>query len=197
MLTKFVSFARKAALGLALAAASSFAAAGTIHVSVDTSGFGTDTGYFDVMMSASGGVPLATATISNLTGFDTSSLVVDQSYGFDLVGNNYVLRNDTPNDLFSAVNFGGVLGFDLTFAGDYDPLTSYISHVLVSAFDSDYLPLGDFDPRSGALAEFTWTPAATQGGQGSSATVPEPGVWLLMAAGMIGMALSRRRHNAQ
>ncbi|GAB2873121.1 hypothetical protein GCM10027277_47990 [Pseudoduganella ginsengisoli] len=193
MFNAFVSFARRAALAVALAATSGLAAAGTMHVSIDTSTFGTDTGYLDMYLSATTGVPLATATISNLSGFDKAGRDDSASYGFVENAGGYVLSNDTLNYLSHAVNFGSPLAFDVTFAGDYDKDISYVSHLFISAFDSDFLPLGDYDPRTGALLDLTWTPSQTPGGQGSVGTVPEPGAWLLMGTGIAGMLVARRR----
>lgn len=197
MFNTIVSFARRAALAVALAATSSLAAAGTIHVSIDTSVFGTDTGYLDMYMSSTTGVPLATATISNLSGFDKAGRDIDWSWGFDETADGYVLRNDTLNYLSHAVNFGGTLAFDLTFAGDFDPAISYVSHLFVSVLDSDFLPLGNPDPRTGALLDYTWTPSMVPGGQGSVGTVPEPGILLLMGTGVAGMLLARRRRSGR
>ena len=67
----------------------------------------------------------------------------------------YGFRNDTANDLFQSVHFGGVLGFDLNFSGAADPLTRYVSHFAVSAFDADGVTaLGNYDPVTGAYDRF-------------------------------------------
>ena len=193
MLNTFVSFARRAALAVALAATSGLAAAGTLHVSLDTSAFGTDTGYLDMYLSATTGVPLATATISNFAGFAKTDRDDSASYGFTDIAGGYALNNDTLNYLSHAVNFGGALSFDVSFDGAYDKDISYVSHLFISAFDSDFLPLGNYDQRTGALLDLTFTPSPTPGGQGSVGTVPEPGAWLLMGTGFAGMLLARRR----
>lgn len=190
---------RRAALALALAMTSGLAAAGAIHVNLDTSAFGGGNGYLDMQLSTGDG-PVVTAQVSNLSGFDTSSLA--DGWGYTLDHGVYTLRSDTLNDLFHAVNFGGALGFDLTLSSDFD-VDGHVTNFLVAAFDSGGVnPVGVFDPVNLSLANIAWTPAATQGGQGGItvtatdpgvATVPEPGAWLLMAAGALGMALSRRR----
>jgi hypothetical protein len=202
----------RAALATMLAAAAGMASAATIHVQIDTAGFGASGGYLDMQLSASGGVPLATALVSNLSGFDPAA-PIDQ-WGVTAVGGGYLFRNDTANDFFHAVNFGASLSFDLTFDGAPDPLTRYVSRFVVAAFDSNYRLLGSYDPASGALATFSWTPALTAGTDGvldvtladagavtvgappPASAVPEPGTYLLMGAGGAAAFVARRRRNA-
>jgi MYXO-CTERM domain-containing protein len=144
-----------------------------------------------------------------MVGFDPSAYI--DSWGVTPSGGGYLFRNDTSNDLFHAVAFGGVLSFDLTFAGAADPRTSYVSHFIVSAFDEAFSPLGKFDPVRGSLADFSWTPALTAGAEGrigvslsdpaavtvvpvpAVAVVPEPAGWMLAAAGLGALGLVRRR----
>jgi hypothetical protein len=188
------------ALTLMLAAGAGTATAGTIHVAIDTSTFGAASGYVDMQLSASSGVPLATVLVSNMVGFDSTAFI--DSWGVTPVAGGYLFRNDTSNDLFHAVDFGGRLSFDLTFDGAPDPLTSYVSHFAVAAFDDAFAPLGHADPFTGALADFTWTPALTMQGQGTIAgtlsdpavtSVPEPAGLLLAGIGLTALALMRRR----
>lgn len=197
---RFSSLLRRAALAVALAAGAGLASAGTVRVAIDTATFGAPSGYLDMQLSASSGVPLATALVSNMVGFDSSAFI--DAFGVTPVAGGYLFRNDTSNDLFHAVSFGGILSFDLTFAGEPDPLTSYQSRFLVSAFDDNIVPMGEYDPVTGGLAEFTWTPALGAGGVASIAidvadanvtVVSEPSDVLLMGAGLAAMALIRRR----
>lgn len=186
------------AMALALAAGSGTASAGTVHVSIDTAGFNAASGYLDMQLSASSGVPLATAVVSNMAGFGA----LDLNYGWTAAAGGFQFRNDTSNYLSHTAVFGGVLSFDLTFDGAYDPLTSYVSHFVVSAFDESFAPLGAYNPVSLALADFSWTPALTASGTGSIGAavsdpgvtvVPEPGNLLLLGAGLAAMVLVQRR----
>ena len=199
----YKSIQRTLAAFLLLLAAGGAGAAETVHVAIDTSSFGASSGYFDMQLSASAGVPLATVLLSNVQGFDSSGPV--DSWGVTQQGGDYLFRNDTSNDLFRSAGFGGVYSFDLTFSGAADPLTAYVSHFVVSAFAADGMtPLGHYDPVTGALADFSWTPSVTASGNGSVnvlisdarvALVPEPSSWALLAAGLttVGLTLRRRR----
>ncbi|CAN7306033.1 NF038129 family PEP-CTERM protein [Pseudoduganella sp. LjRoot289] len=197
---RFSSLLRHLALAVTLAAGSSFASAGVIHVAIDTSTFNAASGYLDMQLSASGGVPLATAVVSNMVGFGG----IDLNFGVTAVAGGFGFRNDTPNYLSHTATFGGLLSFDLAFDGAYDPLTQYVSHFVVTAYDEAFAPQGAFDQATGALADFSWTPSLTQGGSGSlglavsnqSVTVvPEPAALLLMAVGLVAMALVLRRRS--
>lgn len=195
-----VSALRRTALALALAASSSMASAAIIHVDVDTSGFGVATGYLDLQLSSTTNAPLATALVSNMVGFDPGAYI--ESWGLTPMAGGYLFRSDTANDLFHAVNFGGVLSFDLTFGGVIDPHSSHVSSFLVSAYDEAFDFLGDYDQRRGYLAEFTWTLPRTAGIDGNIGMniaddavtfVPEPSGLLLSGIGLAAIAFLLRR----
>ncbi|MRV70298.1 PEP-CTERM sorting domain-containing protein [Duganella sp. FT92W] len=195
-----VNLLKRITLALTLAATCGMASATVIHVSLDTSAFGVTSGYLDMNLSASSNVPLATATVTNLTGFDSNPYM--ESWGVTTVPGGYKFRNDTANDLFQSVHFGSTLSFDLTFDGAYDAATSYISAFTVSAFGDDFSVLGATDPLTGALATFLWTPSLTDGGNGSLAAltsdggvgvVPEPAGLALMGLGLGALVLVLRR----
>jgi hypothetical protein len=135
-----------------------------------------------------------------MSGFDSSAFI--DSWGVTAVNGGYLFRNDTSNDLFHAVTFGGVLAFDLTFSGEPDPLTRYVSHFVVSAFNDSIAPLGNYNPVTGALVDFSWTPGlnAQQAGtvgveiaDARVAVVPEPAAWMMMGLGLMAMTAAVRR----
>ena len=196
-----VRTAQAAALATALAAGSSPASAGVLHVAIDTAGYGAAGGYLGMQLSGSDNAPLLTVLVNNMAGFDPDAFV--DLTGVTAVAGGYLLRNDRYSELFHAANFGGQLSFDLTFAGDDDPLQQYASRLMISAFDGSFNWLGAFDPATGALAVFTWTPSVMAGQDGSIAlgvsdpnvtVVPEPAGILLMGGGLaLIMLMSRRR----
>ena len=189
---------RRVALALALAAGCGAASATMLHVSIDTSTFGAASGYIDMEFSAIAGAPLATAVVSNLAGFAATP---DIQWGVDQVSGGYKFGNDTLNLLSHAATFGGVVSFDLAIMGAADPSTSYVSVFKVDAFDgANYL--GNFDPLTGALATFLWTPPPVAGASGdvvatvfddSVTVVPEPADLLLMIIGATAMVLVLQR----
>ena len=203
------AFLRRAALALLLASGSNLAAAGTIHVVLDTTSFGSTDGYVDMQLSATSGMPLATASVTGRSGFDPTAHI--DSWGVTASGDGYLFRNDTSNDLYQAVHFGDDLSFDLNFAGAPDPASAYVSHFVLSAYDAGGAPLGTYDPFTGALADFSWTPAVAAGADGTIGAdisdpgivsytankVPEPTDALLVAAGLATMAIARRRGAAR
>jgi hypothetical protein len=192
-----LSRSRHALLALALLCCTGAASAGIIRVAIDTSTFGTASGYLDLQLSASSGVPLATVALTGMTGFGGAPA---EAWGVTAIPGGWSFRNDVSNDLFQAVTFGGVLSFDLAFAGAIDPLGSYVSRFVVSAFDADSNPLGSFDPVTGALAEFRWLPVA--GNVAVSIAdpavflLPEPGALPVMGIGLASLLLVSRRRNA-
>ena len=191
---------RRAALAVTLAASGSLASAAVVHVNIDTSSFGATAGYIDMQFSAGVNVPLQTALVSNMVGFDPLAFI--DAWGVTPTGGGYLFRNDTSNDLFHAVDFGGPLSFDLSFAGEVDPFSTYVSYFTVAAFDQAYAPLGMVDPERASLATFAWTPALAHGVDGSIAVnitddavtfIPEPSGVLLSGIGLAVAAFSLRR----
>lgn len=198
---KLASFLGRGALAVALAACCSLAPAAAVRVTINTALLGTGSGFLDMNFSASAGVPLQTATVSNFAGFQSAPYI--ESWGVSAVAGGWQFSNQAANDLFQSVNFGGLLSFDLAFAGEPDPATRYVSRFVVSAFGSDgATPLGRYDAASGALAQFAWTPASGAGTGGqigfgiadpNLTVVPAPAPGMLIGIGLGALALARRR----
>jgi hypothetical protein len=197
------TFMRPLVLALPLLALAQAASATMLHVQLDTHAFGNTTGYIDMQFSASGKVPLATALVTNLSGFHPDTFI--DSWGVTTTTNGYLFRNDTINDLYQAASFGGLLSFDLSVDGAADPKASYITHFVVSAYDDSGVPIGNYDPVSGALVNFSWTPPVSNNGSGTLsaaiadpsvvAVIPEPADLVLVGTGLVSMlaAIRRRR----
>jgi hypothetical protein len=195
-----IAVLRRLALAVTLAAGSSMASAAVIHVTVDTSSFAVASGYLDLGLSTTPTASLATALVNNMAGFVPGAYT--ESWGLTPSSGGYLFRNDTDNDLFQAVNFGGLLSFDLTFGGVIDPVGSHVSKFVVSAYDEAFNLVGLHDPSGYAMATFSWTLARTAGVDGTIdalivdpavSFVPEPADTLLLGGGLAVMALMLRR----
>ena len=207
-----VASMRRALLALALGACASLAsAASTFHVELDTSSIAS-TGWIDLQFNPGDpSSPLAQASLTGFTGFgDSATAVLTGNAGGSLAG-GYTLVNNDPgglNALFHAVDFGGKIGFDVTFSGAADPGAAFGSSFYVGLYNQarDTL-LGTNDP-SGALVLLNWTPAGTVvptmlgNTIGTSvaavSAVPEAETWLMLGAGLalVGGAARRRQRAA-
>jgi hypothetical protein len=195
-----IAVLRRLALAVTLAAGSSMASAAVIHVTVDTSSFGVASGYLDLGLSSNITAPLSTALVNNMAGFVPGAYT--ESWGLTPSSGGYLFRSDAYNDLFQAVNFGGLLSFDLTFGGVIDPVGSHASKFLVSAYDEAFNVLGQHAPSGYAMATFSWTLPRTAGVDGNIVAViddpavtfiPEPADTLLLGGGLAVMAWMLRR----
>jgi hypothetical protein len=206
-----VASLRRALLALALGACASLAsAASTFHVELDTSSFAS-TGWIDMQFNPGGASsPLAQVSLSGFTGFgDSSTAQLVGNAGGSLAG-GYTFVNDDAggvNGLFHAVDFGGKIGFDVTFCGAADPGAGFGSAFYVALYNQaqDAL-LGTNDP-TGALVLLNWTPAGavvptmlnnTIGTSVSAVSaVPEAETWLMLGAGLALVGgVARRRQGA-
>ena len=200
-----VASLRRALLALALGACASLAsAASTFHVELDTSSFAS-TGWIDMQFNpGSPSSPLAQALLSGFTGFgDPGTAQPSGNASGSLAGGYTFVNNDAGglNGLFHAVNFGGKIGFDVTFSGAADPGAGFGSAFSVALYNQaqDAL-LGTNDP-SGSLVLLNWTPAGTvvptmlNNTINTSVTaVPEAQAWLMLGAGLALLGgVARRR----
>ncbi|NVD99983.1 NF038129 family PEP-CTERM protein [Massilia sp. BJB1822] len=192
--------ARQAVAAVTLALLSGLAAAGTLSVSIDTRGFGSN-GWLDFQFNPAGtGLsPAATARLSNFRGFDAGAATEVFGDVSGSLASGYVLRNSGSwNDLFHAVNFGGLLRFDLSIGGDADLSGSLNqSAFAVSAYAADKVTLlGNPAGIDGSLVSFAWTPGSAVGAAGrldttlssaaaSVSQVPEPSMLVLTATGLL------------
>lgn len=202
---------RRAALVLALSACTSLASAASVfQIELDTSTLvaaNGNTGWIDLQFNpGNGGTPYAQALLTNFFGFGDPTAVETAGNVSGSLAGGYVIGNDDAggyNDLFHAVNFGGKVGFTVTFSGDLDPSLSGLgSAFAVSLFDSSKtVALGT---AGDALVVLNWTslggatasPLANQIGTSVSA-VPEPQTWLMLGAGLALLGgMARRRFSA-
>lgn len=210
MIVKFpVASLRRTLLALALGACASLAsAASTFHVELDTSSFAS-TGWIDMQFNpGSPSSPLAQVSLTGFTGFgDSGTAQSSGNVGGSLAGGYTFVNNDAGglNGLFHAVNFGGKIGFDVTFSGAADPGAGFGSAFSVALYNQaqDTL-LGTNDP-SGSLVLLNWTPAGTvvptmlNNTIATSVTavtaVPEAETWLMLGAGLalVGGVARRRK----
>jgi len=199
---------RRALVALALSACAGVAAADTTyHVEFDTAGFGSN-GWIDLQFNPGnvGHSAAASVGLSGFSGFDAAIAAETTAAVSGSLAAGYSIGNsDDINSLFHAVNFGGKVGFNVTFIGDADPSAAVYGSVFsVALFDAGYAYLGNHG-GDGSLLHLNWTPAATAGGQGvvgseiydsavvGVSAVPEPSTWLMLAAGLGLVGWTRRR----
>lgn len=205
---------RRAALVLVLSACTSLASAASVfQIELDTSTLvaaNGNTGWIDLQFNpGNGGTPYAQALLTNFVGFgDPTTVETAGNVSGSLAGGYVIGNNDASgyNDLFHAVNFGGKVGFTVTFSGDLDPSLSGLgSAFAVSLFDSSKTVALGAGAASDALVVLNWTslggatvsPLTNQIGTSVSA-VPEPQTWLMLGAGLalLGGVARRRRFSA-
>lgn len=206
----FISL-RHAALALALSACASLASAASVfQIEIDTSSLvaaNGNTGWIDLQFNpGNGGTPYAQVSLWNFVGFgDAASAQVAGNVSGSLAGGYVIGNNDASgyNDLFHAVNFGGKVGFTVSFSGDLDPAAAGLGSAFsLSLLNNDtFAPLGTTD-FGGALVVLNWnslgnvTASALTNEIGTSVSaVPEAETWLMLGAGLalVGGLARRRR----
>lgn len=207
---------RQAVLALALSACASLASAASVfQIEIDTSSLvaaNGNTGLIELQFNpGNGGTPYAQVLLNNFVGFgDPASAQVAGNVSGSLAGGYTIGNNDIGgwNDLLHAVNFGGKVGFTVSFSGDLDPGASGLESAFgVALLNSDtYIPLGTNDVFGNlvvmnwnSLGNVTATALTNQIGTSVSAVsaVPEAETWLMLGAGLVLVgSLARRRRMA-
>ena len=211
MIVKFpVASLRRALLALALGACAGRAsAASSYHGELDTSSFGS-TGWIDLQFNPGGpSSPLAQASLTGFTGFgDPASAQVNGNVVGSLAGGYTFVNNDPGgwNELLHAVDFGGKIGFDVTFSGAADPGAGFGSAFSVALYNQARTALLGTNDPTGNLVLLNWTPAGTvvptmlSNTIGTSVSavsaVPETQTWLMLGAGLALMGGMARRRTA-
>lgn len=185
----------RALLALSIAVGAPAALAGPMfHVKVDTSSL-SGTGYLDLGFNGLGDAGAALATVTNFSGnFLTDSQPFGDVSG-DIAG-GVRLGNGTGFNFFDqAVSFGGLFSFDVSFdTAASGPGVLFSVALMNDALDA-YLG-GDFNlltidliPGQAPVIDVVEPGLASLA---EVAQVPEPGEWLLLATGLMLIALTRR-----
>jgi len=203
-----VASLRRALLALALGACASLAsAASTFHVELDTLSL-PSTGWIELMFNPGGATsPLAQVSLTGFTGFgDSSTAELTGNASGSLAAGYTFVNNDVGgwNGLFHAVDFGGKIGFNVSFSGAADPGAGAASVFSVALYNQAQDALLGTNDSTGALVLLNWTPEGTvvptmlNNTIGTSVSavsaVPEAQTWLMLGAGLALLGgVARRR----
>lgn len=191
---------RRTVLALALGAAAGLASAQAMHVELDTGAL-SGAGWLDLQFNPASvpAVP-AGAVLSHLVGFERPTMTVLTGDVRAAAPGTYVFGNGSDwNDVFHAVRLGGRIGFDVRFGGQADPSPAAIPSMFALAlYGADGLSQLGRPDANGSLLTLSWTPTADGAGLvvatvsdpviATVGVVPEPSVWLMLAAGLAALA---------
>ena len=197
---KLSSLLQHAALALALSCGAGSAAAGVLyHVDVNTSAL-SGSGFLDFAVAGWAGAPLASATVSNLTGAFGAEAARNGSVAGAIPAGFALTSAAGDNWLTQEVSFGGMFGFDISIAGPYETVDSGDGATFViglfDALMAQYTVAAEFAAQPGLNgAPASLTPSADEA-LASINAVPEPAAPALLLAALLAAAAVRRRHQS-
>ncbi len=195
-------FLRALALMLALGASSHAMADVARLVTLDTSVYGAgNAGYLDFTFSGSDGSPAATATMSQLTGFDMDPANFSPWGDVATVPGGFAMPNTVSvNDVLYQGVFGNVFSFVLTISGDASALLysdfgvvaydEQLHQIKGKILDLMFVAAPDGSP---GLQVLSINNAIATVGDAPAAAVPEPASLAVLALGLLMLAMVRRR----
>lgn len=200
----FARILRTVLMVCALAASNHAAADAMFLVSVDTSKLGNNVpGYLDFVFGGSDGAPAATASMTQLSGFDPAGFEAPLG-DVEAIAGGYLFQNTINyNSVFYHATFGNTLSFMLTLAGDLTGLE--LSSFMINAFDESGAVVGG-SLASDSLLHLAFVampngaidalPMVENEAVVGASQVPEPGMLALAGLGLLMMGFARRQRRA-
>lgn len=196
------SLLQRAALTLALACGSA-SASQIFHVDLNTTAL-SGSGFLDFAVNGRTGAPLASATVSNLSGAFGAEAERGGAVDGSIPAGFTLTSSAGDNWLTQAVTFGGMFGFDISIGGDFETVAgSDGATFAVGLFDAlmgqyavaaRFATLPGLDGLPASLATSADPALATLAE--AQADVPEPAAPALFLAALLSAGLVLRRRQA-